>query len=81
MQQSKKKKTSPSTGRESVAKKIRRNKGKEEDEGTSSDQLVYCAYLNCDENIPSHVNSSQESVDEFLKQEQLLLVSLQIISM
>ena len=35
-----KQKASPSAGRESVAKRIRRNKMEEEDEGTSSDQLV-----------------------------------------
>ena len=43
MQQVRKKgkqKTSPSAGRESVAKRIRRNKMEEEEEGTSSDQLV-----------------------------------------
>ena len=35
-----KQKASPTAGKESVAKRIRRNKMEEEDEGTSSDQLV-----------------------------------------
>ena len=71
-----KQKTSPTAGKESVAKRIRRNKMEDEDEGTSSDQLVdmYIIIMLLLLYVCKH--SSQESLDDFLKQEQLLLVRL-----